>query len=89
MAASLGGCADWQGLMNEESGKYMGKPVEEMYSEWGAPKNSAPLSNGGKYYEFVATRNMGAICKMSAWTDASGKVTELQLGGMNGCAAPF
>jgi len=87
LAATVSGCTNWQGLMDEQSAKYLGKPVDQMYGEWGAPRRSAPLSGGGNFYEFVAYKTYR--CEMSAWTDSTGIVTELQLGGQNGCAIGY
>jgi len=82
----LAGCGSWDGFRNEQASRYLGKPVDQMYGEWGAPTNSAPLSDGGTYYDFRNTRNGGYRCEASVWTDSHSVVQKLSVGGQNGCS---
>jgi hypothetical protein len=86
MTLFLSACGSWEGFRNEQASRYVGKPVDQMYGEWGAPRNSAPMSNGGTYYDFRNTMNGGFLCEAGVWTDAQGTVTEISVGGQNGCS---
>jgi hypothetical protein len=74
----------WEGVRDQQLQRYAGHPVSDMYDEWGAPKNSAPLEDGGYYYEFEVVKAI-YHCQARAWTDANRIVTRMAVGGQNGC----
>lgn len=78
------GCAHWDVWQGRQEQAYRNKPLETMYSEWGAPKSIDPLENGGKFYVFRYLYQ-GYLCEAKVWTDREGIVRTVQVGGQNGC----
>lgn len=81
---AISGCATWDDVAAQQGQRYVGRPVDAMYGEWGAPINSAPLSGGGYFYEFDMIRAI-YHCQAKAWTDPGRIVRQIQVGGQNGC----
>jgi hypothetical protein len=73
----LAGCAIRDAWRAEQRTKYIGHPIEAMYDSWGVPASSAPLQNGGRYYQFVDERD-GVRYMVNAATDPNGLVTSLR-----------
>jgi len=80
----LSGCGSWEAVRDQQAQRYVGHPVDRMYAEWGAPYNQAPLSGGGYFYQFAVIKAIYR-CEADAWTNSSGVVTQIQVGGQNGC----
>lgn len=86
-AALLSSCQTWDGVKAQQSDKYVGKPFDELYSEWGVPTGIAPTRDGGKFMEFRKISGI-YVCELKATTDRGGIVRKIQVGGQNGCILP-
>lgn len=80
----LAGCATWDDIAAQQGQRYIGRPVDAMYGEWGAPISSAPLSSGGYFYEFAMIKAIYR-CEAKVWTDQAQVVRQISVGGQNGC----
>lgn len=77
-------CAHWDLHLESQANKYLGKPLEAMYDEYGAPVNSAPLVTGGNYVQFQGYRG-NFMCTANVKTDSKGIIQSISTGGQNGC----
>jgi hypothetical protein len=76
----IAGCAHWDLHLQDQERRYLNRPLEEMYSEYGVPFGVAPLQSGGKFIEFQYYRGEYA-CKARVKTDSMGKVISISVGG--------
>ncbi|ESY20711.1 hypothetical protein [Mesorhizobium sp. LNJC394B00] len=84
----LSGCANWDAHQSAEAARYVGKPIDALYDEYGVPVGIAPTSDGGKFLEFEG-RRQGFLCTAKVTTDSRGIITKIKTGGQNGCITPF
>lgn len=83
---ALAACANWQGLLDEQSARYVGQPVDVVYRELGVPRGSARKSDGGRFLEFYYSRG-NFWCHTSLETDSTDRVIRInRVTGPNGCA---
>lgn len=83
-AVLLAGCANWTAHQKAQEMEYIGRPVENMYDEYGVPVGVAPLLDGGKFIEFQYFQGIYE-CNAKVKTDAKLLVVEIRTGGQNGC----
>lgn len=83
LALAVSGCTTWTQFREQEKAAYVGKPVENMLGEWGAPYAEVKTSSGW-YYEFMYIRAIYR-CEAKVWTDADKVVQKMLIGGQNGC----
>jgi hypothetical protein len=83
---ALAACANWQGLLDEQSAKYVGQPVDIVYASWASPRGGARKSDGGRFLEFSYSRG-NFWCHTSLETDSTDRVIRInRVTGPNGCA---
>lgn len=84
----LAGCANWEAHQASEESRYIGKPVDALYDEYGVPVGVAPTSDGGRFFEFRRYRGQ-FLCTAKVTTNAADKITKISTGGQNGCITPL
>lgn len=88
LTIALSGCANWPEHQASQQARYVGKPVDSLYTEYGVPIGIAPTSDGGRFLEFRHNRG-GYECTAKVRIDSQSIVTEIKVGGQNGCITPI
>lgn len=74
----------WDTWTAQEHARYLGRPVEDMYGEWGVPNGRAPTSSGW-FYEFQ--QYFGQYrCAASVRATDQLIITQIEISGQRGCA---
>ncbi|TIL71989.1 MAG: hypothetical protein E5Y65_08885 [Mesorhizobium sp.] len=84
----LTGCANWEAHQSAQELRYLGRPVDALYDEYGVPVGIAPTSDGGRFLEFQSFRR-GFECTAKVTTDRRGVISKIKTGGQNGCVTPL
>lgn len=82
--AAVAGCQTWDQRQADQESRYIGKPFDALYDEYGVPIGIAPTSDGGRFIEFRYIRGQYA-CDARVTADSRGIVTKIKVGGQNGC----
>ena len=68
----------------QQSHKYTGSAVHQMYEEWGTPVHRTRFLNGARFYQF---RKPNTDCMASVWLTDLNIVYRLAVSGPETCAA--
>lgn len=77
------GCAHWEKHNQAQFDKYIGRHIDSMYEEYGAPRAIAPTQDG-YFIEFASTAS-GFLCTARVKTDRNKIIIAIGTGGQNGC----
>jgi hypothetical protein len=78
------GCANWDIHRKAQNEAYLNRSVDELNKEYGKPIKSFDNQDGSKLVVFEYYR-AGFRCGATATVDINGVVTDLKVGGQNGC----